>query len=168
MLPPESYVPFDDSNREHINNIIHARWRKHRPLLFISLAIPLISIGVPVVCAFFYLIVIIFNIVHANGRFRNLYADLKRDEKLIIPFHPYPYCIPDVGRYYIKTNISIYPYISIDQETYYWMNTEQILYMEVAPKSEVIFSITAEEAPAGEVIPMLETPSQSNDRKRWN
>ena len=168
MLPPQTYVPFDDTNREHLNNIIHTRWRKHRPIMIITLIIPIIAIGVPVVCIFFYLVMILFNIGYFNSRFRNLYPDRKKGEKLVIPFHPYPYCIPDVGRYYIKTNISIYPYISIDKDTYYWMNSDQVLYMEVAPKSEIIFNITAEEAEGTIVTPQLETPSQLKDRKRWN
>ena len=168
MLPPQTYVPFDDTNREHLNNIIHTRWRKHRPIMIVTLILPIIAIGVPAVCIFFYLVMILFNIGYFNSRFRNLYADRKKGEKLVIPFHPYPYCIPDVGRYYIKTNISIYPYISIDKDTYYWMNSDQVLYMEVAPKSEIIFNITAEEAEGTIVTPQLETPSQLKDRKRWN
>ena len=39
MLPPQTYVPFDDTNREHLNNIIHTRWRKHRPIMIITLII---------------------------------------------------------------------------------------------------------------------------------
>ncbi len=168
MLPPEAYVPFDESNKEHINNIINTRWKKHKFNLIISMTLPLVAVMIPAICIFVYVVVIIYNIISTRNRFSALYADRKRGEKLVIPFHPYPYCIPDVGRYYIKTNISIYPYISIDQQTYYWMNSDQVLYMEVAPKSEIIFNISAEEAPSGENIAILNTPSQSQDRKRWN
>lgn len=170
MLPKETYVPFDHSNREHINHIINTRWRKHRVNLVISMLAPLVFLAIAwPVCIFVYIVVIIVNIVHTRKKFGDLYADLKRGEKLVIPFHPYPYCIPEVGRYYIQTNIDFYPYITIDKETYYWMDSTQVLYMEVAPKSHIIFNINAEEPPpVGETHPMLKTPSQVKDRKRWN
>lgn len=169
MLPPETYVPFDHANREHINHIIDTRWRKFRPMMIISLLVPLVAIGAPFICLFAYIIAICYNLLSYNKRFSALYADKKRGEKLVIPFHPYPYCIPEVGRYYIKTNMSFYPYISIDKETYQWMDSSQVLYMEIAPKSEIIFNISAEEAPViGETHPMLKTPSQLKDRSRWN
>lgn len=169
MLPPETYVPFDHSNREHINHIINTRWRKFRYLMIPSLLLPIVTIGMPIICISLYAGIIIYNLVSYNKRFGALYADRKRGEKLVIPFHPYPYCIPEVGRYYIKTNMSFYPYISIDKETYQWMSSDQVLYMEIAPKSEIIFNISAEEAPViGETHPMLKTPSQVKDRTRWN
>jgi hypothetical protein len=168
MLPPETYVPFNHSNREHINHIINVRWRRHRVTMICTMLAPLVLVARPMLCIFFYTVVIIFNLVYYDKRFGALRADRKRGEKLIIPFHPYPYCIPEVGRYYIKTNISIYPYITIDKETYMWMSSDQVLYMEVAPKSEIIFNISAEEVQNGTTIPMLKTPSQVRDRKRWN
>jgi hypothetical protein len=170
-LPPESYVPLDHSNREHIKHIINTRWKKHRVGLILSLLAPLLLLAMwhVLACLFVYVIVIIFNVINTRRRFSDLYADLKRGEKLIIPFHPYPYCIPEVGRYYIQTNIDFYPYITIDKETYYWMDSTQVLYMEVAPKSHIIFNINAEEPPpVGETHPMLKTPSQIKERKRWN
>ena len=90
-----------------------------------------------------------------------MFDDKKRGEKLVIPFYANPYCIPEVSRYYIKTDIPLYPYITIDRETYYWMDPSQVLYMEVAPKSEIIFNISAEEVPDfGEAHPILKMPSQ--------
>lgn len=169
MLPPEKYVPFDHSNAEHINHIIHTRWRNYRPIIIISYIVGLVTlIYIPLFIAA-YILISISHAIAISKRFSALYADKKRGEKLVIPFHPYPYCIPEVGRYYIQTNIDFYPYITIDKDTYYWMDTNQVLYMEVAPKSNIIFDISAEEAPeVGETHPMLKTPSQVRDRKRWN
>ncbi len=169
LLPPETYVPFDHANREHINHIIYTRWRKYRPILIVSYIVGLAGLIYMPLFIIGYIFISVAHAIAISKRFSGLYADRKRGEKLIIPFHPYPYCIPEVGRYYIKTNIDFYPYITIDKETYYWMDPTQILYMEVAPKSEIIFNISAEEAsPVGETHPMLKTPSQVRDRKRWN
>lgn len=170
MLPPQTYVPFDHSNREHIKHIINTRWRGCRIMVIISLILPLLFVfqwyGALILA---YAISCLSNFIYLTRRFKNLYADLKQGEKLVIPFHPYPYCIPEVGRYYIQTNIDFYPYITIDKETYYWMDSTQVLYMEVAPRTHIIFDISAEEPPpVGETHPMLKTPSQVKERKRWN
>jgi hypothetical protein len=145
MLPPPSFVPFDDSNREHIGRIIDARWQKHRKHLLVSYMLPLVSLPLPELCLFIYTIVTLINIGYTMNRFRSLYADRKKDRKLRIPFHPEPYCIPETGHCYVRTNIIHFPYFPVDKETYYWMDPSQVLYLEMAPKSKILFDIMPED-----------------------
>jgi hypothetical protein len=193
MLPAPSYVPLDDTNRQHLDHVIRVRWRKQRKTLLLSFSLPLLFGAIPAVfvtltrwnvlnvpdtisvflqalaflCYPVLLIVVVANVSLIIGRFRLLYIDRKNGKKLRIPFHPHPYCIPELGRFYVKTNISRHPFIPIDQETYYWLNEDQVLYMDLAPKSKILFDIKTDYDLG--IIPLAEeitTPSQVKERMR--
>lgn len=193
MLPARSYISLDETNIAHLDGVISQRWRKQRKTLLISFSLPLAFGVLPALfrafsgidlenpadalakflatlqflCLPVLLLVAFANLMLISKKFRHLYADKKAGKKLCIPFHPYPYCIPELKRFYIKTNIVEYPYIPVDQQTYYWMNTDQVLFMELAPKSKVLFDIKAEEAyPVNGMVVTPQTPSHNVSRIR--
>jgi hypothetical protein len=169
MLPPSSLVDLTDADRLILARTLAQKWKKQKRTMLFSLLLPVIFGGIPAIFvglswagryslsdgvagfmgALIFLsypvlfIAIAANIILLLTGFRALYADRKSGKKLRIPFHPEPYCIPDVGRYYVKTNISQHPHFPISREAYSWMNSSQVLYLEMAPRSKVLFDVKA-------------------------